>query len=117
MTTTILEKNIETGQVQVSIHIESELNLSALVARRKVTGYLIDHVSDHLSGDMPALVVNDQGRLLWRVPVVLYLTSRGRVGKVGEIDVDPQTGQLLVTQLLLKELRTRADEVAARSAS
>jgi len=115
--TVILKNRAETrGQVQINIQIEAELNVSDLMAQRKVTGYLIDHVSDHLSGETPALVV-DQERLLWRVPVALYLTSRGKVGQVGEIDVDGQSGQLLITQTLLEELKARANELATRSTS
>lgn len=95
------------GQVQVQIHIEADLHISALIARRRVTGYLIDYVSDHLGGDQPILVVDDE-QFLWRVPVMLYLTSRGKVGKVGEIDVDAQTGQLFISADLLGEIKKNA---------
>lgn len=100
------------GKVQVNIHIEAELTVSAMMARRQVTGYLIDNVSDHLGGELPVLAVNGK-QLLWRVPVMLYLTSRGNVGKVGEIDVDSQTGQLLVDNALIEDLKTRAEYLAA----
>jgi hypothetical protein len=104
------------SKVQVNIHIEAELSISAIMARRQVTGYLIDYVSDHLGGEAPVLVVDDK-QFLWRVPVMLYLTSRGKIGKVGDIDVDSQTGQLLVSQSLIEELKTRAEYLATRSAS
>ncbi len=113
MTVILKNKTDAKGQVQVNIHIEAELNISALAARRKVTGYLIDYVSDHLGGEDPALVVDGE-LFLWRVPVVLYLTSRGKVGQVGEVDVNAQTGQLLISQSLLKELKARAEDLATR---
>jgi len=98
-------------QVHVDIQIRVDLNVSAYVARRQVTGYLLDNVSDHLSGETPDLVVDGE-RLLWRVPVVLYLTSRGRVGQVGTIDVDAQTGQLQITPSLIEDIEHRAFQIA-----
>jgi hypothetical protein len=100
-------------QVHIDIHMQADLNVSAYVARRQVTGYLIDNVSDHLSGETPDLVIDDE-RLLWRVPVALYLTSRGRVGQVGTIDVDAQTGQLQITPSLIEDIEHRARQLAAR---
>lgn len=116
MTVILKSRSESTGRVQINIRIEAELNVSALMARRRVTAYLIDHVSDHLGGESPDLVA-DEERFLWRVPVVLYLTSHGKVGQVGEIDVDAQTGQLLITQSLVEELKTRAENLVTRSAS
>jgi hypothetical protein len=102
-------------QVHIDIHIQADLNVSAYVARRQVTGYLLDNVSDHLSGEAPDLVIDGE-QVLWRVPVVLYLTSKGRVGQVGAIDVDARTGQLLITPALIEDIERRAHELAARSA-
>jgi len=99
-------------QVHIDIRIQAKLNVSAYMAQRQVTGYLVDNVSDHLSGETPDLVVDGE-RLLWRVPVVLYLTSRGRVGQVGAIDVDAQTGQLQITPALINEIENRARQVAS----
>jgi hypothetical protein len=48
---------------------------------------------------------------------LLYLTSQGKVGQVGEIDVDAQTGQLQITPALIAEIEQRAHELAARSSS
>ena len=103
-------------RVHINIQIQADLNVSAFVARRQVTNYLIDNVSDHLCGETPDLVVDGQ-RMLWRVPVLLYLTSQGKVGRVGEIDVDAQTGQLQITPALIAEIEQRAYELAARSSS
>lgn len=83
------------------------LNVSAFVARQKVTGYVLDHVSDHLAGDEPSLVVDGE-RFLWRVPVYLAVLPQGRLGHVGMIDVDAQNGQLLVTETLVEEIRRNA---------
>lgn len=116
MTVMVKEPRISTGKVQINIHIQAELNVSAFMAKRMVTGYLIDHLSDHLGSDHPLLVIEGE-RFLWRVPVSLYLTSKGKVGEVGQIDVDGKTGQLLITQSLLKEIKSRAEYLAIGSTS
>ena len=103
-------------RVHVHIQIRADLNVSAFVARRQVTNYLLDNVSDHLSGEAPDLVIDGE-RLLWRVPVALYLTSQGSVGHVGSIDVDAQTGQLQITPSLVAELEQRAHQLATHPAS
>lgn len=103
-------------QVHVDVHIQADLNVSAYIARRQVTGYLIDNVSDHLSGEAPDLVIDGE-RLLWRVPVALYLTSQGKIGQVGTIDVDAQTGQLQITPSLINEIEQRARQLAIHSTS
>ena len=102
--------------VQVDIHLTADLNVSAYMARRQVTTYLIDHVSDHLCGEDPELIVAGE-RFLWRVPVALYLTASGRVGQVGALDLDAQTGQLYTTPARLIAIERRAHELAARSAA
>jgi hypothetical protein len=113
----VLKQPVEfNDRVHVHIQIRADLNVSALVARRQVTNYLLDNVSDHLSGEAPDLVIDGE-RLLWRVPVALYLTSQGPVGQVGAIDVDAQTGQLQITPSLIAELEQRAHELAARPTS
>ena len=60
---------------------------------------------------MKILLIDDE-QFLWRVPVVLYLASRGRVGKVGEIDVDAQSGTLMITANLVEELKASAEYLA-----
>jgi len=101
-------------RVHVHIQIQADLNVSAMVARRQATNYLLDNVSDHLSGQDPDLVVDGE-QLLWRVPVFLYLASRGQVGQVGAIDVDAQTGQLLITPAIMNEIEQRAHQLASGS--
>lgn len=87
--------------------------MSAFVARQKVTGYMLDHVSDHMAGDEPSLVVDGE-RFLWRVPVYLAVLPQGRLGQVGAVDVDAQSGQLLVTRELIEEMHRNARTLVER---
>ena len=74
---------------------------------------MLDHVSDHMAGDEPSLVVDGE-RFLWRVPVYLAVLPQGRLGQVGAVDVDAQSGQLLVTRELIEEMHRNARTLVER---
>ena len=64
----------------------------------------------------PALVVGD--RPVWRVPACLYLPGLGEVAKLGSIEVDSLTGQVVEPspeQITL--LQDRANAIAAHFAT
>ena len=107
MTVVFQKRDIDRGQVRVDIRIQAELNVSAFVARQKVTGYVLDNISDHMAADEPSLVVEGE-QFLWRVPVTLAVLPHGRLGQVGTIDVDAQSGQLQMTSLLIEDIRRNA---------
>lgn len=114
MTVAFQVKDMDRGQVRVDIRIQANLNVSAFVARQKVTGYVVDHISDHMAGDEPTLVV-EADRFLWRVPVQLAVLPHGRLGQVGTIDVDAQSGQLQVNSLLIEDIKRHARALVDRS--
>lgn len=72
---------------------------------------MLDKVGTGLLAETPKLVAAD-GRLSWRVPVILALPGRGRLGEVGTIDVDVQTGQVLADEPLLSEIARHANQLA-----
>jgi len=51
------------------------------------------------------------------VPVALALPSRGRLGQVGAIDVDVQTGEVLTDDTLISDITRHANQLTAGSAS
>lgn len=113
----IMRQNNETnGTLQLRVHIDAELHVSELMARRTVTNYLIDNVSDHFGGEKPTLLI-EKDTFIWRVPVALFLTAQGRVGSLGHIDVHAHTGQLLLTPNAIQRLKQRANELVNRSPS
>ena len=63
----------------------------------------------------PRLVVSE--RILWRVPVILSMPPNGDRGEVGTIDVDVETGQLVVNQSLIEEIVQRAEYLAEHPTS
>lgn len=79
-------------------------------ARRRVNGLMSERVSHLLLAGEPRLTYTD--RWYWRVPVDLTFPSRGRVGSVGEVDVDATLGEVMVSEELLVLMIQRADRLA-----
>lgn len=103
------------GKLEVDVKVTADVNVTAFSARQKVNSFVLSEISYMMHAGDPTLVLAD--RILWRVPVVLSQTSRGDVGEVGHIDVDIETGQLLVTPQIVAEIETRAAAIVERSSS
>ena len=91
------------------------MNVTAFVARRKVNGLLLDRVGTGLYADEPELVISDQ-RMCWRVPVILALPTLGRLGQVGAVEVDVQTGEVLADEITWQEMSEHAERLVAGAA-
>lgn len=105
----------ESGAFQINFSVAAEIAVSADAARRSVGVYVGNHIADLLHAEAPILVLKDQG-VFWRVPVILSTASVGRVGPVGAIDVDAQTGELLLDGRNLHEIDQNAERLAAGAA-
>jgi hypothetical protein len=103
------------ADIEIDIKLRAQANVTAVTAQRKVSRLMLDRVSNLLCGNPPTLVVGD--RLRWRVPVWLGFPGHGLVGKVGEIDVDLETGEMSFTEALLEEIGQRTDDLARRTLS
>lgn len=103
------------ADLEIDIRVRAHIHVTAFSAQRKVSRLMLDRVSNLLCGNEPTLIVSD--RLRWRVPVWLGFPATGLVGKVGELDVDVETGEVLFDQRLLQEIAERADVLAERTLS
>ena len=103
------------GKLDVDVRLSCEVNYTAVVARRRVSGYVASNVSVLMGGEEPTLVLAD--RIVWRVPVVLTMPGHGVLGRVGEIDVDVETGEILVTEDILTVIKDHAKRLAAGTTS
>lgn len=81
----------EVGQLE--IHHTVDVRISAEQAREKVGFWLMDQVSMMMQAESPTFILGE--RAVWRVPAVQYSTHKGRVGKVGTVDIDAMTGEIL----------------------
>lgn len=46
--------------------------------------------------DPPQFMINEDGRAVWRVPVMRCTTHAGIIGQIGHTDVDAQTGEIII---------------------
>jgi len=100
--------------IDMTIHVKAELNVTAFTARQKVNVLMLNRVSTGLLAGSPELVISN-GRLVWRVPVLLTLPGHGQMGQVGCVDVDVQNSQLFVDQPLLDSIANTAYDLAKRA--
>ena len=100
--------------VSIRIDVSAAVNITAFVARQRVTEFVVREISSQLRGESPDLNVGE--RLCWSVPVVLTFPNRGPVGRVGEILVDATTGELVTDADTVQRVAEDAEGLAQRSA-
>ena len=105
-----IEKLPTSGQVAIDIHVSATVNVSAFSAKQKVTRFVASHISTHMHGGEPKMVVND--RIVWRVPIIFSMAPQGDRGVVGEVDVDVETGATQISQALIEGIKERARRLA-----
>ena len=91
--TIILDNYILPEKGPVTVTVSFEIKVTAEEARHIANRWLLNEVSYLLGADPPTLVVGE--RAVWRVPAWIGFPSTGRVGVVGTVDVDVETGELL----------------------
>jgi len=102
-----------TGLLEVDIHLSTQINVTATMARRRASRVVVSEIGNLLYGGEPSLVVGD--RIRWRVPVILAYPDTGPVGEVGTLDVDVETGIVLTSPERLQEITDRAHQLAQRT--
>ncbi len=103
----------EGAKLDISISLSAQANITAFVARQKVTQFVMKEISSQLRGDSPDLLVGD--RLCWSVPVVMTSPAQGIIGTVGEVRVDAGTGEILADAATVQGIADHAERLAQRS--
>jgi len=88
----------DTHELNIQISISSTINIDPKTARHQVTAWLVSEVGNMLIGGAPQLVISH--KTVWRVPVSLTSSTVGTVDEVGAIDLDAESGELLVNDEL-----------------
>lgn len=101
----------QTGDIRLTIEVSARQNFSAKSAQKIVRRFVADEISYLLRVGEPSLVLAQ--RLYWRVPIQLAFPHQGTVGTVGAIDVDVETGQVLVIPENIAEITRHATGLAA----
>ena len=105
----------ESGLLDIDIHVTADIRVRPEIARRRVSVFVGNQIADLLHGETPDLVLRESGAY-WRVPVVLSSCSLGRIGRIGTIDVNVETGELMITDQMMRELELHAQRLAAGAA-
>jgi predicted DNA-binding antitoxin AbrB/MazE fold protein len=109
--TPLQDAGLREGQTVRLQVIPSRVRITARAAQRKVNRFLLDEISYLMGGEQPSLAETD--RLVWRVPIVLTYPAHGIVGQVGSIDVDTESGELLLSPETVEEIQHNARALAA----
>jgi antitoxin component of MazEF toxin-antitoxin module len=99
------------GNFHLDLHISGTVNISAENARRLVNREAHRHISYLLQARPPWLTIAGK-QLYWRVPLVLTFPDFGSLGEAGHIDVDVESGEMIISATLAEEIRNRAAKIA-----
>ena len=108
--------NVDKDQLTFDFRLSVTLGVTESQAKRKLTRFFMDEVSLLIHPDDPLLVLVDAETIYWRFPVILSLGKQGRLGQIGEVDVDAQSGELQLNEERLEEMTHNA-RILARSAT
>jgi hypothetical protein len=93
--------------------LEGTIQVSPDSARRRANGYLARYVALAMEAGEPMLAWGERPR--WRMPVYLHLRGFGQVAKLGEIEVDAMTREVIpLSKDQITEMQDRADAIASR---
>lgn len=80
------------GPVELTLQYTFKITITASEARRWAGRWLAEEVSYLIGTDRPTLVVGE--RVVWRVPAWIGFPHVGRVGIIGAVDIDVETGEM-----------------------
>ena len=101
-----LEERLSAAQFPLQVQV------SAFVVGQKVNVLMLEQVSNPPVADEPRLVQTPSESWIWRVPVDLTFPAHGRVGRVGEVDVDAHYGAVRYDDVLLTQIAGEAEWLA-----
>ncbi len=106
----------QSGRLKVRLPaVTLEVTISPDVATRRANAYLGLEVGVLIAAGNPMLLVSE--RPLWRMTASIHLPHTGRIGDIGYIDVDAQSGAVVaLTADQIATLQERATALARRFA-
>lgn len=106
----------QSGSLKVRLPALSvEITVPPEVAIRRANAYLGLEVGVLIAAEAPTLLVSE--RPVWRLTAALHMPHTGRIGEVGFIDVDAQTGETVsLSEEQIATLQDRAAALARRFA-
>lgn len=102
----------ESGRVELTVQRSFEIKVTAAEAQRQVNRWLYMEVGMLLGADPPTLVIDQE--VIWRVPVWFGVLRFGRLGVVGTVDVNVQTGEIYQLAERKVQIQQCASQLAQR---
>ena len=106
----------EKAGLSIKVEFFAKANITPFVAKQEVDDFLLNQVGNLLHAEQPELLVDAMG-IFWRVPVAYTLPSLGKLGTVGYLLVDVQTGEVCRSQAVVKGIRRNAEALYHAQAS
>ncbi|NCO33975.1 MAG: hypothetical protein AUJ92_13745 [Armatimonadetes bacterium CG2_30_59_28] len=104
------------AELSVKLEFRSEVNITPFAAKQRVDDYLLNEVGNLLHADEPELFMDAEG-IFWRTPVAYSVPSRGRLGTVGVLLVDVQTGRIHRSETESQEMLRNVETLSRASSS
>lgn len=101
----------DTQELNIQVSIVAAINVEAKAAKRQVTAWLVSEVGNMLIGGTPQLNIS-RSSTTWRVPVIMTSSTVGPVGEVGAVEVDAESGELLVSENLREQILENVKHLA-----
>ena len=79
------------------VYIVIQPQLDKRTARKKATGWLVDHVGNLLMADDGVLLQQDD-RWIWRFNAYMTSLTHDPYGPIGQVELDADTGKILNDQ-------------------
>jgi len=104
----------EDGPLQVNVPpLSAEITVSPDAARRRANGYLTCDVAMAFRPGNPTLILRN--RPVWRMPVYLHLRGVGQVARLGSIEVDANTREVIpLSPAQIAKMQEQANDLAIR---
>lgn len=104
------------GTFDLHVDRRIEIHVPAEKARRAVNYFVHMYISTQMHAETPTLVIGAEELVAWRVPVHLTFPDLGDVGCVGFMHVNPITGEIDTSDIVLETIKRDAEELALRFA-
>jgi hypothetical protein len=83
----------DSGRLELSLNISAEIKVSAVEARRRVNGFMLNSLSYLTVSDRESELVIGE-RVCWRISINHTLPGFGALGRIGTMNVDVETGEI-----------------------
>lgn len=93
---------------EFTVCVQPEI-ISSEKARKRANGWLAMNVGHLLNVENPELILTRQFQLQWRVAVVLISPTGAVLGRVGQLELDSLTGDILTPPTISEQMIAQAD--------